>query len=59
MSDYSKTLQFIYDGSKVILEIYAVGNIKAQNIYGLNFIARTTENEKVYYIYNAKGDEQP
>ncbi|MFZ5968225.1 MAG: S8 family serine peptidase [Bacillota bacterium] len=50
------TLRFIYDGNKVILETDAVGNIKAQNIYGLNLITRKADNEKAYYMYNAHED---
>lgn len=51
-----ETLLFIYDGSKVILETDLAGNIKAENIYGLNLIARKADNEKAYYLYNAHGD---
>ncbi|AOT69961.1 RHS repeat domain-containing protein [Geosporobacter ferrireducens] len=51
-----ETLLFIYDGSKVILETDITGNIKAENTYGLNLIARKADNEKAYYLYNAHGD---
>nr|WP_243182915.1 RHS repeat-associated core domain-containing protein [Anaerosolibacter carboniphilus] len=47
---------YIYDGTKVILETDGSGKVLAENVYGLNLITRTANNERAYYLYNAHGD---
>ena len=48
--------RYLYEGSHVVYEADAAGNITAHNIYGLNLIRRSTGGQSYSYLYNAHGD---
>ncbi|MDD3304365.1 MAG: DUF6531 domain-containing protein, partial [Clostridia bacterium] len=51
-----ETTKYIYDGTKVILELGNANEEKAVNTYGLELLARKQDETKHYYIYNGHGD---
>jgi RHS repeat-associated protein len=49
------TINFVYDGDNILLELDDQNNQVATNTYGLSLIKRTTDKEG-YYLYNGHGD---
>ena len=49
------TTKFIYEGTKVILELDQNNNELARNLHGLALVSRKTDNNG-YYFYNGHGD---
>ncbi len=50
------TIKFIYEGTKVILELDGNNDKIATNIYGQALLKRTTVDYSGYYLYNGHGD---
>ena len=51
-----KTVRYLYEGDKVILEVDGNGVEKARSVNGINQISRTISGEVLYYLYNGHGD---
>jgi RHS repeat-associated protein len=49
------TINYVYDGDNIILELDEQNNQVATNTYGLALVKRTTDKEG-YYLYNGHGD---
>ena len=50
------TTYYLYEYDKVVLEVNDNGAQKARNLYGINLLMRTVDNETYYYIYNGHAD---
>ena len=48
--------KYLYEGSRVVLELDALGNQRARNIYGTNLISRLVGNQLLTYMYNGHAD---
>lgn len=48
--------RYLYEGDKVILEEDGNGSQIAKNVYGINLISRTLDNNTLFYMYNGHGD---
>ncbi len=46
----------LLENSKIILELDGQGNQTARNVYGINLIAGTYNNQVLYYLYNGHAD---
>jgi len=55
-SDGSDITKFIYEGTKIVLELDDLNNEIARNTYGLALVSREVNNEVGYYLYNGHGD---
>ncbi len=55
-NDNGNITNYLYEADKVILETDDSGNQTAQNVYGLNLISRTSNLDKLYYMYNGHAD---
>lgn len=52
------TTKYLYEGMKIVLELDALGEQKAKNIYGTNLVTRKVgeSNQNYFYLYNGHGD---
>jgi|GEM_PF-663947 len=50
------TTVYLYESSKVVMELDADGNMLAKNVYGTNLLTRTIDGETLYYMYNGHAD---
>ena len=48
--------RYVYEGSKVTLELDDKYKFKSRNIYGNKLILRQNGTDLLYYLYNAHGD---
>jgi RHS repeat-associated protein len=55
-SDGTDTTKFVYDGTKIILEVDGNNNELSKNVYGLALVSRTSGSNSGYYLYNGHGD---
>ena len=55
-SSNGKTVRYLYEGDKVILEVDGTGVEKARSVTGINQISRTIGGEVLYYLYNGHAD---
>ena len=52
----SETTKYVYDGTRVILELGNENEEKAVNTYGLELVSRKQNENNYYYLYNGHGD---
>ena len=50
------TTRYLYEYSKVVLELDGSRNQKARNIYGTNLLLRQIGQDTMYYMYNGHAD---
>ena len=55
-TENERTTNYLYEADKVVLETDVEGNETARNIYGLNLLTRTAQNDTMNYMYNGHGD---
>jgi len=56
-TDSEGTTIYMYESSKVVMELDADGNMLAKNVYGTNLLKRTIEDgTTLYYMYNGHSD---
>lgn len=55
-TENERTTNYPYEADKVVLETDVEGNETARNIYGLNLLTRTAQNDTMNYMYNGHGD---
>jgi len=55
-TENERTTNYLYEEDKVILETDVEGNETARNVYGINLLTRTAQNDTMNYMYNGHGD---
>lgn len=51
-----ETTNYLYEYDKVVLETDEKGKQTARNVYGINLLSRTIDNQTVNYLYNGHAD---